>query len=311
MKTTAIILAFVMVLSASECSSQTEDRIERMADHFESTMEDLGDYYYYADRDVTFNCNDYSYSYVAKGKKGGKKITISKKDALVTFKFPVANFNAIDAGLNFQVVMCDTVDSIVVRVNEKLKNHLNVRYNSGTLVVDLDRVSSLKTNDGARCGYVYIPYNLRLSKITLNGIASFSTSLPINTTNFKTELSGASHIQIPSITAKNVELSQSGTSSCKTDIKCANLDVDLSGASSVALTGKANRVEMDLSGTSSFRGEKLNASEVSGGLSGCSSANIDCSKYIEMDLSGTSHLSYSGNPKTNFSASRTSKIEHK
>lgn len=84
----------------------------------------------------------------------------------------------------------------------------------------------------------------------------------------------------------------------------------MSGASSVALTGKANRVEMDLSGTSSFRGEKLNASEVSGELSGCSSANIDCSN-IEMDLSGTSHLSYSGNPKTNFSASRTIKIEHK
>ena len=62
---------------------------------------------------------------------------------------------------------------------------------------------------------------------------------------------------------------------------------------------------------SSFRGEKLNTSEVSGGLSGCSSANIDCSKYIEMELSGTSLLSYSGNPKTNFSASRTSKIEHK
>ena len=359
MKTTAIILAFAMALSASECSSQTEDRIERMADHFESTMEDFEDSMevledmmedfgdYFADHDVTFNCDNYSY--VVKGKKGGKKITISKKDALVTFKFPVANFNAIDAGRSFQVVMCDTVDSIVVRVNEKLKNHLNVRYNSGTLVVDLDRVSSLNTNDGARCGYVYIPYNLRLSKITLNGIASFSTSLPINTTNFKTELSGASHIQIPSITAKNVELSQSGTSSCKSDIKCANLDVDLSGASEikgtfkvnnidldlsgtskvtshitcndidadlsgasgVALTGKANRVEMDLSGTSSFRGEKLNTSEVSGGLSGCSSANIDCSKYIEMELSGTSHLSYSGNPKTNFSASRTSKIEHK
>ncbi len=132
-----------MALSASECSSQTEDRIERMADHFESTMEDfedsmevledmmedLGDYF--ADHDVTFNCDNYSY--VVKGKKGGKKITISKKDALVTFKFPVANFNAIDAGHSFQVVMCDTVDSIVVRVNEKLKNHLNVRYNSGTL----------------------------------------------------------------------------------------------------------------------------------------------------------------------------------
>ncbi len=358
MKTTAIILAFAMALSASNCSSQTENRIERMADHFESTMEDfedsmelledmmdeLGDYF--ADHAVTFNCDNYSY--VTSSKKGGKKITISKKDALVTLKFPAANFNAIDVGRSFQVVMCDTVDSIVVRVNEKLKNHLNVRYNNGTLVVDLDRVSRLNTNDGARCGYVYIPYNLRLAKITLRGIATFSTALPVNTTIFKTELSGASHIQIPSITAKNVELTQSGTSICKSDIKCTNLDVDmsgaskikgtinanninldlsgtstvtshitcndidvdLSGASGVALTGKANKVEMDLSGTSTFRGEKLNASEVSGGLSGCSSAKIDCSKYIEMELSGTSQLSYSGNPKTSFSASRTSKIEH-
>ena len=78
MRTTAFILAFAMVLSASNCSSQTENRLERMADHFESTMEDfedsmelledmmdeLGDYF--ADRDVTFNCDDYSY--VVKGK---------------------------------------------------------------------------------------------------------------------------------------------------------------------------------------------------------------------------------------------------
>lgn len=359
MKTTAIILAFAIALSASDCSSQTESRIEHMADHFETTMEafedsmeeledmmeDIGDYF--ADHAVTFDCDNYSY--VTNGKKGGKKITISKKDALVTLKFPAANFNAIDVSRSFQVVMCDTIDSVVVRVNEKLKNYLNVRYNNGTLVVDLDRVSHLNSTDGARCGYVYIPYNLRLAKITLSGISTFATNLAINVPHFVTELSGASSVNIPTVTARSVELSQSGTSSCKSvfkcnkinidlsgasknyctinandvdldlsgtstlhsSIKCTKFDADLSGASSVVLTGNATNMELDLSGTSHFNGQKLKVVQIDGEMSGCSKADVLCSASIKMEVSGTSHLTYSGNPKTDLSASRTAKIEHK
>lgn len=347
MKTSAFLLALTIALSTTDCSSQTERHIEQIADNIEKTMESFGEYVEELGELCDTADNSMQVKYSHRG-KGTKKIAISSKDPLVTRKFPTYNYNGIQVGYNFKVIMCDTVDSVTVRVNEKLKNLLNVRYNQGLLIVTLDNIKNLTSTDGAHCGYIYLPYNLKLAEISLSSSALFVTSLPVSAPTFKTKLSGASTVHIPSITANEIELSQSGVSSCKSKLKCnkasiilsgatkldatisatnisidqsgtstqkaeincANLHIDLSGASKATFSGKATKMNSDLSGSSRLSCPKLNVAEIQGSMSGISTATVHCTSYIEMNLSGTSYLSYSGNPKTKLDVTRTAHAEH-
>ena len=369
-------LMMVALLSMASCQSPNgnrEDRdIESWAENFEESMDQFAEYMSdFSDSMVEWSdslidaysdeiyCGTSSpddsviITYCYKGKnikiRSGRSIKLCKNDKYLTHRFPAINYNSLSVNYTFKVVMCDTVDSVVVRINEKLKNHLNVRCNRGCLEIGLNHVSGINMEDNAVCGYVYLPYNRKLNDIDISGSSNFHTDLPIKTGSFSLDLSGASQFSAPAINANNISVDISGNSICNAKLKAMEVDVDLSGASrykgcvaannmdidvsgasnvnaaisaitleadvsgasKVALTGKASKMDIDVNGASIFTSDKVDAEVISGSLSGASHADVKCSNLLDMEVAGTSSLNYSGNPVTKIEKSRTASVRKK
>lgn len=366
MKITTLFLSIVLLATTCSCQTNVESRIERWADDIEKWAEDFEDSMEnYADSMedfadsmeelaenassdstlVIYNQGGVVTYYKWQNKGDNSRIRISKNDRYLTRKFDIEVFKGIDVNYGFQVVMCDTVDKVVVRINEKLDKHLNVRLNKGILIVKLDRINGITFDDNAKCGYIYLPYNTKLCSISLSGTSTFYTELPIRVPSFNIDLSGATACTIKkgvvcnaldieqsgrsqchgifaarsasvdmsgathfagAIKATNTELDLSGTSSLQAKINTSTLETDLSGASSISLSGKATTMEISLSGTSRLDCGSLETNTVSGDMSGASNANIGTSQTIAVDLTGRSALTYSGS--ADISRSTTSSL---
>ena len=367
MKRNILTVALAAMLMSAQCSAQPQSNFEEFADNLDSSldyfddameslddaMESLGD----AIEEMVDSATEFGDSTVIIKHRGnsiityynksaninGKSIKLSSKDPMLTRRFPVSPYNALSVNYSFKVVMCDTVDSIVVRVNEKLKNYLNVRYNNGKLHIGLNHIDGISCEDGAVFGFVYLPYNLKLNYVELNGSSCFTTKLPIRTSTFNIDLSGASNFSADinagiisfelsgasiyegDVTASTFNVDLSGSSKIRTKAKAQklnaelsgasnmfatldikNLDVDNSGASKIKLKGKASSMELELSGSSELYSE-LPLKSVKGSMSGASKATLQCNEVIDMELSGASHLRYYGNAKDNITTSRTAK----
>ena len=330
MKKIIIIIIAVCMMPLFSCSVVIESQLESLGEK----LDELGD-----------ELDENSEYIVEIGSK--PQIEINKDDKLKTRKFDIVNYNALSVGYSFQVVMCDTVDSVTVRVNEKLDKYLVVKVKNGTLVITLDKIGGIKS-DNTKCGYVYLPYNLKLSSFDLSGTSSFSTMLPINVTNCSIDLSGASSFK-SNVNCIKYSADLSGTARCRTDVKCQQAYIDLSGASKhesniecsslttdlsgtaklkgniktnrinaeisgasqLVLAGRCDKATVDMSGTGKLDCKKLRIRNLSGDMNGASKAIVTCSEQISMELSGTSHLVYYGNPKANIDASMATTVERK
>lgn len=368
--TSLMIVALLSMASCQTPNGNREDRdIESWAENFEESMDqfaefmsDFGDSMAeFTDTVIDLYCDEIDngtsslddsviINYCYKDKsikiKRGRNIKLGKNDKYLLCKFPAINYKSLSVNYSFKVVMCDTVDSVVVRINEKLKNHLNVRYNKGCLEIGLNHVSGINMEDNVVCGYVYLPYNRKLNDIEINGTSVFRTNLPISTGSFSLDLAGATQFSAPAIIANSISVDINGTSICSAKLKAKevelelngasrykgcvaanNMDLDVSGisnlnaavsarkivadvsgASEVTLTGKTYEMDLDVSGTSSFTGSKNDAEIISGSLSGASHAVVNCSKLLDMEVSGTSSLYYNGNPTTKIEKSSTATV---
>lgn len=373
MKRITIIILAICMLPFFSCSAIIESQmehlgesLEELGDNLDDMVDDLDDMEDDLDdmRDDIDDLNDdiddlsdeleetgsYSKStfYIESNNKLKSRIEISKNDKLKTRKFNITDFSGLNVGSSFVIVMCDTVDQVTIHINEKLDNYLSVKVKNSILNISLERIKGITTKDNAKCGYIYLPYNTKLCKFSLSGIASFATALPLNANSFVVDLSGASSFK-GKVNCTNFSADLSGTARCRTDVKCKSLDADLSGASrlesnidcssanvdlsgtaklkgnikatsiqagisgasKIELAGNCDKATVDITGTGKLDCKKLHLKRISGDMSGASSAIITCSDFIDMDLSGTSHLVYYGNPKTDIDASTATKVERK
>lgn len=341
MKTTALLIALGALLSTSSCQTSSESRIERWADRFEDRMEEFED----AMEDWADSIEDNregSVIYSTTSGNGREKIKIDKNDRYIRRSFDIEAFSGIQVNHNFKVVMCDTVENVVISINEKLNKYLNVRLSKGTLIVNLDNIRSVHYEGNVRCGYVYLPYNLKLRSISLSGSSSFQTALPIKTPNFNIRMSGATNCLLKKgVTCNDLDIDMSGSSDCKglfssreisvdmsgatsfsgtlkgdeadldlsgsSDLKATitatKVEADLSGASNMKLDGTATSMEISLSGSSELDASRLTTETVTGDMSGVTEASLNASKSIAVDLTGQSSMTYRGSAD----ASRCSK----
>lgn len=261
-------------------------------DDFGDDLEELGDDL--EDFNDIFETNENKTTCYYKGFAGNRrksKVEINNNDKMIIRKFKIDNYHALEVGHIFYVVMCDTVDSVTVHINEKLDKNLNVKVSNGTLVVTLDRIANLKAKDNAKCGYIYLPYNVNLNSFRLSGSASFVTKHPINANEVSVDLSGVSVFKAK-IMCKNFSADLSGSSRCRADITCEVANVDLSGISEMESNLLCNSLVADLSGSSTMKGNfGVGSTEINEKIRGTISIS---SGTIRASLSGTSSIELAG-----------------
>jgi hypothetical protein len=112
------------------------------------------------------------------------------------------------------------------------------------------------------------------------------------------EASGASDVQVAGIiTTASLSVSLSGASDFKGAVKVDELKMDLSGASDVTIKGIAETVKIETSGASDVKGYELVTNTCTAKASGASDVAITVNKVLNATASGSSDISYKGDPQ--------------
>jgi len=220
----------------------------------------------------------------------GPPVTGSGK--LETREMDYSNFTKLDAGYAFQVEIT-RADSFFVSItlDDNLYDYLEVSQAGSTLRIRLKSgYSYLRTTQRA---IITMPdlRGLNLSGASRGDVSGFSS-----TDSLDIDLSGASSLDIDGLTAGNTDFNISGASRVYGSIEIADGDFNVSGASTVELEGTATDVTMNVSGASTMRLRDFAVDDADIILSGASSATINASGSLDVNASGASGLTYTGNP---------------
>lgn len=105
---------------------------------------------------------------------------------------------------------------------------------------------------------------------------------------------GSVHVSISMPQVEGLEASGATTLNAS-DVKGAALKLEVSGASHATIAGQVNRLDCDVSGASTLAAEWLVSKNAAVNCSGASNAHVHADESLDIDASGASHVSYSGN----------------
>ena len=206
--------------------------------------------------------------------------------------FNLSDFTGIKAQNGFQVEVTKSDSfSVVAIVDDNVLEHIEIKKSGDTLIIRPKANRSFRSV--TLSAKVTMPDidKLELSggaKVQINGFDS-SNNLPVT-------LSGGSHLN-GSINARDVNLSLSGGSHVTTLSGSAdNLMANLSGGSHVTLSGSADSIDIKGSGGSHYNLQDYSVSDADINLSGGSHANVHVNGTLNVDISGGSEVSYTGEP---------------
>ncbi len=189
-----------------------------------------------------------------------------------TKEFETGPFTGISAGNVFTVSIKQADDfSAKVETSEDQMERVSIDVSRNILTLKYDS-RIFESPDRIRV-YITAP---TFEKITASGAAS------INSEN--------------KLSSPNIEVTASGASKVNVDLETDNLTSKVSGTSNVILKGAANMHKTTVSGAASLRAYELQTKETDARGSGASSLQVNASKNLKANVSGTSSVNYKQAP---------------
>lgn len=202
------------------------------------------------------------------------RLSITGSGRVVTLEEDIAEFDEVDVSHAFEVDITQAEGfSVVVRVDDNLREYLRVVKQGSTLVIGLQPGRPLNVRRATLEAEVTMP--------ELTGIG----------------LSGASHMTISGFeSARSLDVDASGASELRGDIEAGQARFQVSGASRVTLRGSGEDLTIDGSGASRIDLSDFAVADAEIELSGASRATVRASGRLDVRASGASHVTYSGSP---------------
>jgi hypothetical protein len=179
--------------------------------------------------------------------------------------------------------------SVMVTGYENLIERLDVELSEQTLVVRLKPGTYFRNNIKAVIG---MP---ELDKLTVSGASRGTAVGFVSTGVCILEISGASRADID-IEVGTVIMNVSGASRVTGAISTQTATLIISGASRCQLTGSSDAMNLDVSGASQAHLSEFPTENTNANVSGASKAIVNVTGLLNVDLSGASTLTYTGNP---------------
>lgn len=227
----------------------------------------------------------------------GCTVTIPSRDSfqsvtgsgeIVTLTPDFADFDQVDVGYAFEATIEQgDASAVTIRIDDNLAEYLDVRVVGRTLVIALE--PSLGFNFGAKT---------LEADITMPEIVGLDAS-------------GASRVRLTGFgSTKDLRVEASGASTVSGDIAAGDVDMRISGASTVSLEGSGDNLNLEASGASTANLRDFPVADARVQLSGASRGTVNASGTLDVEASGASHLTYTGNPRLgSVDASGASSIE--
>ena len=258
----------------------------------------------------------------------GCGVALVKKEAGPTTnrEYAYTNFTVVEVGYAFEleVIPADSY-SITISAGENVFDHIEVAKKGNKLEIGMDttffhflRSPKVKITMPRLTG-------LHLSGASEGNVTGFSSSddfdltlsgaselfVDIETGDFKCEMSGASELAMDTETG-DFKCKMSGASDVTGSLKATSCDIELSGASEIKLIGSGGNIIIDASGASQLHLLGFSAIDADVSLSGASDASLDINGILDINLSGSSKLEYTGNPTLgDFSLTGGSELERR
>ena len=197
---------------------------------------------------------------------------IRPSDHITTQEYSFSNYDRIETESAFAVYInfSDTEEKIEIEANDNLHDHMEVRKESGTLII------GFRNNVGINGPVTLNAY------ITTRKVTGYSAS-------------GASRFFVENdINDENASIFLSGASRFTGDLNVDHLSVDISGASIVDISGSANTADIRGSGASSFGNYEFITDYLNINFSGASHAVLTVTGDMDVTASGASLIRYKG-----------------
>ena len=199
---------------------------------------------------------------------------ITGEGAPISRIFEVEDFNGIEAGGSFDVTFSIAPEtSVELQMPENLMDLHEVRVRNGQLQVRTPSGTGIQWGGTRPQLVVFAP---DLDHVNLSGGASFW---------------GRDLIQ-----GESLEVNASGLASLDLDVDVVSLNVNASGTAQIGLRGTAQNSDFNVSGIAVVSGRELSTGEAVIQGSGSSLVEILVLDLLDANLSGTSQVSYWGNP---------------
>jgi hypothetical protein len=191
---------------------------------------------------------------------------------IVKEKRNVSDFNKIEISGYYKVFLTQgDENSLEIKADENLMEYLKTKTEDNEL-----EISVKKSINPTKVPVIFLTFK-DLKSIDLNGACEILGQNFLKFDKLEVEGSGATYFDL--------------------DMKAAEVDFDLSGATKITLSGKADNVKFDGSGAIKISAFEFTINNCDIDLSGASSAGINVTGNLKIDLSGASNLLYKGNPK--------------
>ena len=211
---------------------------------------------------------------------------------LETREMDFTGFTKVKAGYACQIDLTRATSHFVsITLDDNLFEYLDTKIIGDTLYIGLEPNRSYRNY--THRATVTMP---RLLELEISGASRGDVSGFGSTDSLRLEASGASTLSIDDLEAGNTRLIVSGASRATGGIEIADGDFEVSGASTVELEGDADDISLEVSGASTARLADFPVDNANARVSGASTATVNVSGILDIDVSGASTLYYVGNP---------------
>jgi hypothetical protein len=240
-------------------------------------------------------------------------IEITGSENLTTKAYDLQNFTRVELNHTFNAEITQSDDfSISVTVDDNIIDFLVVQKSGSTLKIGL-RSGRNYLNITGRV-IITMPYfrgivlkdsshasvsgftSTESLDILLSNASHFSLNGVITTESLAIRASDAGSIDFEEIKSNEFEIHASGSSKISGIFEATSGDIEISGGSIVNLEGKATDIRLVVSGGGKGLLENLFTQNGDITLSGSGIATVNVSGRLEINASGSSSLTYFGNP---------------
>lgn len=211
---------------------------------------------------------------------------------LVSKTYDFKDFTGVEISnaIQYEVQQSDSY-SVVVSTHENTIEHLDFHQSGNTLHI------GLKSNfgffqDSATMVTVALP---QLSILDISGSSRGNATGFDSAGSLEINVSGASDLNMNLKTGKT-GIDESGSSEVAGTLQALDSQFNLGGASDCGLTGSAGNSSIEASGSSKMNSPGLALQSADVKLAGTSYAGIHTEGALNIDISGSSTLDYTGNP---------------
>jgi hypothetical protein len=219
-------------------------------------------------------------------------ITIEGSGSLRAQDLELSGFIKIEANDEFQVDITKS-DTYLVRItaDDNLFEHLEISKSGNTLHLGLRH--NIVYKNTTQKATITLP-SLRF--LSIDGASRANISGFDSSESIDFYVSGAGHLNINDFKAGETRFQSSGAGQISGKINTKDIDFILSGGSNVELAGAGANMSVDASAGSKFTLSDFSAVNVDLHVSGGSQGYVNASDTISGDITGGSHIYYSGAP---------------